>query len=237
MRRPAKALVFVASVAVTSLTFTTVADARSPSLGSVIKTVEAAIKKERGAQVVSTERSTSSSKIAKETLLAGTASGEETFSHGDADLRIKVTPTGAYVSGSSSGLTTVLGVSAKDAKKIGSDWVYWKHGTTQYKDLESDVTVSSLTSVLPKVKGTKLSTHVTSGTVVYVLQWTTAATSSAPELSNTLTVSKRTDLPVQAISTTSGGTTLATKFSDWGERVLVSAPPPGSTVPSSKITG
>ena len=236
-RRLAIALGSVAMAAVTMLDFSAVASARSPSVGSVIKIVKAAIKKESGAQLVSTEHTTSSSMVAKETLSAGTASGEETLSNGDAHLAVKVTPADAYVSGSSSGLTTILGVSAKDAKKIGSDWVYWKHGTAQYTDLESDVTVTSLTSVLPKAKGTKLSTHVTKGATFYVLAWTTEATSSSPKLSNTLTVSVRTDLPVRSTSTTSGGTRLATKFSDWGRHVVVSAPPAGSTVPSSTITG
>ncbi len=232
----AKATIFAAIVAVASAAFSTPAYAGSPSVSSVIKTVKAAMKKEPGAELVSTEHSTSSSAGAKESLEAGTTSGQETFSKGDADLAIKVTPTDAYVRGSSSGLTTILGMSAADAKKIGSKWVYWKHGTTQYADLEADVTVSSLTSVLPKAKGTKLSTRATKGSTLYVLRWTTAATSSAPKLSNTLSVSTRTDLPVRATSTASGGTKVDTTFSDWGKHVLVSAPPAGSTVPGSTIT-
>ncbi|HTX62815.1 MAG TPA: hypothetical protein VMD28_04210 [Acidimicrobiales bacterium] len=237
MPRPTRPLVFIVIVAVTSLTLSTVAYARSPSVSSVIKTVKAAVRKESGAQLVAIEQSASSSQVAKETLNAGTTSGQETFSKGQADFTIKVTPTDAYISGSSSGLTTILGMSATDAKKIGSDWVYWKHGTTEYADLKSGLTVSSLTSVFPKVKGTTLSTRSTKGVILYVLRWTSAATSSAPKLSETLTVSTKTDLPVRSTATTSGGTKVATTFSDWGKRVLVSAPPSRSTVPSSKITG
>ncbi len=204
-------------------------------MSSLIKTVKVAIGKESGAKLVSIEHSTSSSDVAKESLFAGTSSGQESFAAGAADVKIKVTSSDAYVSGSSSGLTTILGMSSADAKKIGSKWVYWKHGTTEYSDLKADVTVSSLTSVLPKAKGTKLSTHVTAGSTLYVLKWTTAATSSTSKLSNTLSVSMRTDLPVQSTSTASGGTKVTTTFSGWGKHVRVSAPPAGSTVAGSTI--
>lgn len=227
----------VAIVALASAALSTAAYAGSPSVSSVIKTVKAAMRKEPGALLVSTEHSTSSSRVAKESLDAGTSSGQEAFSSGSADMAIKVTPTDAYVRGSKTGLTTILGISAADAKKIGSKWVYWKHGTTQYSELEGDVTLSSLTSVVPKAKGTKLSSHDTGGSTLYVLKWTTAATSSAPELSNTLSVSMRTDLPVRSTSTDSSGTKVATTYSDWGKHVDVSAPPARSTVPASKITG
>jgi hypothetical protein len=78
----------------------------------------------------------------------------------------------------------------------------------------------------------------TNGTELYVLKWNTAATSSRPKLSITLTVSAvGTALPVEQTVTASGGTEETTTLSMWGEHVLVRAPPVGSTIASSKITG
>jgi hypothetical protein len=240
MDRPAnhlarRALVLATTALVASCAYTTVAYAGPPSKSTVIAAAKAAIRKQSSAHVVST--ATSSSTKEKAVVDAGTSSGQETLTNGSATLSIKVTPTDAYVSGSSSGLTTILGLSSTDAKKLGADWASWKSGTTQYSDLKSDVVVSSLTSVLPKAKGTKLTTRTTDGTELYVLTWTTAATSSEPKLSNTLTVSSQAELPVTLTSSASGGSTVTTTFSAWDGHVVVSAPPADSTMSGSKITG
>jgi len=98
--------------------------------------------------------------------------------------------------------------------------------------------VSSLTAVLPKAAGTKLTTVTTHGTKLYVLTWTSAATSSVPKLSNTLTISASgTRLPTKEIATDSAGVKVTTTLSNWGEDVVVSAPPVASTIASSKVTG
>ena len=49
-------------------------------------------------------------------------------------------------------------MTAAEATKVGKRWEFWKKGTTQYKNLESVVSVKSLESLLPKSKGTTLST-------------------------------------------------------------------------------
>ncbi|MGH8988995.1 MAG: hypothetical protein ACRDXC_10455 [Acidimicrobiales bacterium] len=230
-----KALALGAAAMAVSGAFATVAAAGTPSTSSVIKSAKAAMAKQLGARVVSVASSKSSSTKERDTTDFGISTGEETISAGDADLSIRVTSTDAYVSGSSSGLTTIFGVTATDAKKIGNDWVFWKAGTSQYSDLEKGVIVRSLTSVLPKVKGTRRSTHTTHGAKLYALKWTSAATSSQPKLSITLTVSARSHLPVALTSTSSAGTKETTTFSHWGEHTVVSAPLAGSTMPSSKI--
>jgi hypothetical protein len=166
----------------------------------------------------------------------GTKSGKETFSEGKANLTLKVTPTYGYISGNSTGLTTIFGLTAAQEKKVGKDWISVKSGTSEYAEFKSSLTISSRAGVLPATKGTTLSTTLTDGVHLYVLKWTTAATSSTPKLSNTMTISAvGATLPVEEITTASSGSD-TTKFSNWAEPVAVSAPPVASTISYSKVT-
>jgi outer membrane lipoprotein-sorting protein len=124
-------------------------------------------------------------------------------------------------------------MTSAEATKVGKRWEFWKKGTVQYKDLESVISVKSLASLLPKSKGTTLSTQGSD----YVLTWTSAASGSTPKLKNTLTIAKGTNLPVEETSTDASGEKVTTTISKWGEAVAVHAPPAGSAVAASKITG
>jgi hypothetical protein len=168
----------------------------------------------------------------------GSSGGSEVVAEGKGTLSIKVTPTAGYVSGNSTGLTQLYGLTAAQAKKIGSHWVTFKSSTSQYTTLKSDVTFSSVLALLPKPKGTTVKTHTANGTTQYVLSWTTAASSSNPKLSNSLTVAAGgTNLPVQETETDGSGVKVTTTLSKWGESVQVGAPAPASTIDSSQITG
>jgi hypothetical protein len=196
--------------------------------GSVLTSTTAAIAQQTGVHVVF--RANTATSAAPEKIVAdvGVTTGEETVSEGQSHLAVTVTPGFAYVSGDSSGLTTIFGLTSAEAKKVGSDWVSWKAGTSQY---------ANPTALLPGAKGTTLSTGLTNGANVYVLKWTAAASSSTPKLSNTLTVSASgQSLPVAQISTAPGGTKATTQLSGWGELVPASAPPAASTIASPKIT-
>ncbi len=81
----------------------------------------------------------------------GRASGTETVTEGKAAPEIKLLPSHAYVSGNSSGLTATFGMSSTDAKKLGEHWEPWKSGTSQCANLKSDLTMSSVSALLPKV--------------------------------------------------------------------------------------
>jgi hypothetical protein len=205
--------------------------------GSVLTSTKAAIAQQTGVHVVFRANSGSSATTEKIVADVGVTTGEETVSEGQSHLAVRMTPGYGYVSGDSSGLTTIFGLTSAEAKKVGSDWVSWKAGTSQYANLKADVTFSAVTALLPKAKGTRLSTGIANGANVYVLKWTVAASSSTPMLSNTLTVSAGgQSLPVEQISTASGGTKATTLLSGWGELVPASAPPAASTIASPKIT-
>jgi hypothetical protein len=208
------------------------AGAAGVTAASVIKQSKAAIAKQSSARVqfsASTKASSASERIVGD---LDTTQGVETVSDGKAVLRVRVTSTDAYVSGTSTGLTSLFQMTAADAKKLGSRWEYWKAGTAQYKNLKADVVVHSLQTFIPAAKGTTVVTHGSG----YVLNWTTAATSSAPELSNSLTISAA-KLPVKEVSTDTAGVTATTTISKWGESVAVATPAASSTVSSSTISG
>jgi hypothetical protein len=202
------------------------ASAPTPT-SSVLKAAKAAISRQTGVHVVVSAKSGSSSMLF--ILDLGTKSGEETASEGKERLTIKLTPTGAYVAGNSSGLTA-SGLTAAQAKKVGKDWLSVPAGTREYAAMKAGLTVSYVAGFLPVAKGTTLSTTITDGVHLYVLKWTTAATSSTRKLSHTMTISAvGATLPVELITTVSSASG-TTKFSKWGEHVAVSAPPVASTI-------
>jgi hypothetical protein len=209
----------------------------APRTSSVLTSAKSAIRKQTSVHLVVT--SSSSPTSVQERLEADLekTSGVETISQGSEKAEIKVTPTYAYLSGNSSGLAKIFGLSSADVNKVGTHWVSVKAGTSQYKDLAGSITISSVVSVLPPAKGTELSTPTPQAKKLYTLKWDTAATSSEPAWTTTLTLSAiGATLPVQETSKTSGGGSENVAFSKWGEHVLVSAPPIGLTIPFSHLS-
>lgn len=214
------------------------AAAAGATAGSVLRAATAAIVGEGGVHVVFEAHAGSTSTTERILADIGRTSGLETISAGGAHVSVRVTPTHGYVSGNSSGLIKLFGLSAAQAKKVGADWVSWRPGTSQYAALKADVTMASVKALLPKASGTRLTTEDSGGAALYVLRWTIPATGSTPQLSNRLTVSATgAALPVTATSTASGGLRATTTLSEWGEPVLVSPPPTASTIVSAQING
>jgi hypothetical protein len=221
------------AVASPALGATTSADVSS---ASVLAATRTAIAAQTGVHVVFTAHSGSTGIIEKIIADVGTTAGTETIFEGSADVAIRVTPTSADVSGNSSGLTKLFGMSSADAKKLGTRWEAWRVGTSQYTNLKSDVTMKSVSDLLPKAKGTRVATDSRRG--LYVLTWVTPATKSVPKLSNQLAISAQgTTLPNSQTTTASGGTKITTALSQWGETVTVTAPPTDRTVSSGHIGG
>jgi hypothetical protein len=204
------------------------------SAGSLLKSSSAAVKAQSSVHLTF---SVSAPGTPTERIVAdvGTTSGMESISSGKAKLTVEVTPAASYVSGSATGLTTFFDLTAAQAKKLGTDWDVSKAGSADYSTLKSDVTVPSLASLLPKAKGVKVSVD---GPTVFVLTWTSVATSTTPKLSNTLRVAaKGSRLPLKELTTDAAGLKVITTLSKWGEPVTVSDPPVGSTIASASITG
>ena len=208
----------------------------APTVSSVIAAAKSALAKQTGVHLELASTSGSTKDDVKADF--GTKMGAEVIVTGKATATVKVTPTYGYISGNVLGLTSVVGLSSAEAKKVGTRWISIKAGTSQYSAVATGTTISSLTSVLPVTKGTTLTTTTEHGLSVHVLKWTTAATGTTPKLAITLTISATgTILPVEAVSTAADGTKATTKLSHWGGQPLVSAPPIASTIASSKVTG
>lgn len=214
------------------------AGAATLSPTSVITAARSAIAKQAGVHLTVTRKSSTSSVVEKVNVDLAPAGGVETISQGRETVTIRVTPTYAYVSGNSSGLTKIIGLTAAEAKKVGKDWVSVKNGTTQYSGVAGGMSVAAVSGLLPAVKGTTLSRGTSSGLKVYILKWDTTPTSSQPKLSISLTVSAvGATLPVEELTKAAGGGEEDVTLTKWGEHVRVNAPPASSTIPYATVAG
>ena len=163
----------------------------------------------------------------------GQKSGTETFTKGAETFSITVTPTFAYLSGSATGLTKIMGLTSAEQKKVGTSAISMKVGSAPYNTFKSNLTVGALTNLLPSLKGTTLLSKRDKATNGYDLKWVTAATSEAPKSTTVLTISSgKKSLPSKELVTTSEGTSKTT-FSRWGEGVQVVVPT--ATIPYSTV--
>ena len=229
---------FGAGTLVTSTALGGSASAATGTLSSVLATAKAAIARQSGVHFVINVKQGSPSQ--SESLVGdwGTKSGDESITRGGAVMLLRVTRSDAYLSGNASGLVQIFGLTAPQVAKVGKRWLTFKSTTAEYTDLARTLEVSSAVGVLPQAKGTKLATKTVKGPRLYLLSWTVAATSSAPKLSFTLTMPvSGARLPRVEKATSTTGDAENITFSKWGEHVVVAAPPAGSTIDSSKITG
>jgi hypothetical protein len=203
----------------------------TPSATSVIASVKAALKAETGVHVVV---ATVTGKVDTSVVAhIGTTQGSETYVSGGETFTITVTPTYAYLSGSKTGLTTLMGLSAAEQVKVGTSSIAMKAGTAPYKTFHSNLTSSAFTDLVPALKGTTLLSARDKKTNGYQLEWSTAATKSSPKTTSILTISSgKQALPLKELVTTADGTS-ETKFSKWGQKVVVKVP--ASTVAYSTI--
>jgi hypothetical protein len=175
------------------------------------------------------------SKTTVEVADLGTSTGIESIVSGTAKATVEVAPAFGYMAGDSSGLTSLIGLTTAQAKKLGSKWMSLKAGSAPYSDLKTAATIPALGALLPAAKGTTSSTETVGSSKLYVLKWTAAATSSSPKLSDTLSISMgKTPLPVKETQSDSSASE-TTEFSKWGESVVVHAPSAAATVPYTTI--
>jgi hypothetical protein len=205
----------------------------TPTAASVIAASTAALSGRSGVHVViaTVNSGTHTSAVAD----IGLSAGHETYTSGTNYFDAAVTKKAAYLSGSTSGLETLMGLTAKQAKKVGSSWITMKAGSTQYKQFWLNLTAKGFAGLLPTAKGTTLLPARDASTGGYQLQWSTKATTSAAAATTVLVISAgRHALPLRETVTTKTGSSVTT-FSHWGEKVHFSAP--HATVAYSKVFG
>jgi hypothetical protein len=233
---PRRSLVFCCALLCSPLIIEIGASATTTTLSaaSVIAAAKSALAKQTGVHL----ELASTSGTTKDEVKAdfGTKAGIEVIVTGKATATVKVTPTYGYISGNSLGLTSVVGLSATQAKRVGTRWISLKAGSTQYRAVTSGTTISSLTSVLPVAKSTTVTSTSQHGVKVNVLVWTTPATSSSVKTLNTLVIAANGPaLPIKETATASTGSGTTT-FSKWGESVHVASPSSSAIISYAAVT-
>jgi hypothetical protein len=210
------------------------ASVNNPTTKSVLEATKNAMAKESGVHVYVKSKSGTDASIVVVDI--GATYGVETITSGKSVVKIVVTPTDAYLSGSKTGLTTVMGLTAAEQKKVGTLSVVMKSGTTPYSRFHSNLTTSVLAGILPAAKGTKYKVS-TDSSKDYQLTWKTAASTTTAATKSVLKISSGSKtLPVKEVITgASGGGT--TTFSKWGEKVVEYAPAAATTIPYAKVIG
>jgi hypothetical protein len=225
------ALVLSISALVLGVPLAAQAAVKNPTTKSVLAAAKVALASETGVHVKVT---TISGKVDSSVVAdIGKTSGVETYTSGDETFTITVTPTYAYLSGSKTGLTTLMGLTAAEQKKVGSASISMKKGSTPYSTFESNLTSGAFSGLLPPAKGTTLLSKRDKATNGYQLSWTEAATSSTPKSKSVMTISSgKSALPLKESVNTSSSKSKTT-FSKWGEDVKVEVPT--STVAYAKV--
>jgi hypothetical protein len=205
--------------------------ATTPTAATIIAAATKSLTKETGVHIAV---STDDDKVLS-TVVAniGKTSGYETYKKGGETFTISVTPTYAYLSGSKTGLTTLMGLTAKEAKAVGSKSIAIKKGSSQYTTFKTNLTSAAFSQLLPAVKGTTLLSARDKSTGGYQLTWTTAATSTSPKTTSLLVISSGSaTVPLkESVSTTSGKS--RTTFTKWDKSFNVKIPT--STIAYSKV--
>jgi len=234
---PALATALMTSALVGAAT-TVAAAAAAPTTTSLLAAAKAAISKQGAVHLEVDSKSTTATDNERVVADLGKKSGTESISTGKDAVTIVVTPAYGYVSGNPGGLSKIVGLTSAEVKKVGSKWIALKAGSSQYTSLATDIRVTSIETVLPQVKGTTLATETIPGPGrVYVLKWATAASSSNPALSSTITFPVTGPaLPIQEVTTAKGSKETVT-LSKWGEFVNIAVPPLSQTIPYAKVSG
>ncbi len=210
----------------------------APTTSSLLAAAKAAISKQGAVHLEVDSKSTTAADDERVVADLGKKSGTESISTGLDAVTIVVTPAYGYVSGNPGGLSKIVGLTSAEVKKVGSKWIILKAGSSQYTSLATDIRVTSIATLLPQVKGTTVATETIRGPGrVYVLKWATAASSSNPALSSTITFPVTgPPLPIQEVTTAKGSRETVT-LSKWGEFVHIAAPPLSQTIPYAKVSG
>lgn len=192
------------------------------SATSVITAAKASMLKKVSVHVVVISKA--GSNLSKVVVDIGSQSGQEIITSGAKVVAITITPKYAYLSGSATGLTGIMGLTSVQQKKIGSMAMAMKAGTPQYKSLTANLTTPVFASMLPAVKGTVLTKTGSARTKQYVLSWSSPASSTSTKTATVMSLSSgaRT-LPVTEKITSASGSGITT-YSKWGEKVTPKVP-------------
>ena len=223
------------SMLMAATTLTAQAATSTPTPKTLINDAKASMLAAKGVHidVVTTHGKTKSSIVVD----VGIKNGAETILSGKQNVKIVVTPKNAYLSGNTGGLTAIMGLTAAEAKKLGSSVMVMKAGSTEYTSLDENLTTPILAGMLPALTNKSLKVVKGSAKNQYALSWSTAASSTSLATTTTLvfTTGAKTLPTSESIKSSSGvGTTTFTK---WNESVKVTVPSKSSLVTYAHVFG
>ncbi len=206
----------------------------APSAASIIKAAQAAIAKQTSVHVVVYSKT---GKVTTKVVVdIGRTSGKERITQGAKAVTITLTAKGAYVKGTPTGMTGIMGLTAAQEKIVGDRSVAMVSGTTAYKSFQQSLTTPALLSFLPSAKGTTL-LPVVKGSGSYRLRWTTKGTTSSSNVTSTLLISSKSDSLPQSETITGATGGGSTTFSHWGETIHATAPDSSHVIAYKKVFG
>lgn len=198
---------------------------------SVLTAAKAALTREDSVHVkVTTASGTKDSSVVAD---IGKTTGTETYTSGKESFTISVTPRFAYLSGTASGLTTLMGLTTAEQKKVGTRAVAMQKGSAPYATFQKNLTSGTFANLLPSIKGTSLLAQRDKATGGYQLKWTTQATASRPKDTTLMVISSGgSTLPIREYVTSTVGKS-KTIFTKWGRSFVVKIP--SSTIAYAKV--
>ena len=125
--------------------------ATTPTAATVIAAATKSLAKEIGVHIaVATDDNKVLSSVVAD---IGKTSGYETYKKGGETFTISVTPTYAYLSGSKTGLTSLMGLTTTEAKKVGLQVHRHQEGFDSVHDVQDQLDVRRILSVASRGEG------------------------------------------------------------------------------------
>jgi hypothetical protein len=197
---------------------------KHPTATAVVAATKKAMDAQKSVHCVISAYDASTKQTTTVTEDASKTRGLETLAVGTAEVKLRLTPTAAYLWGNSKGLSTVFGMSATQIAEVGTKWVFSKPGTSQYADVKSAVSIAPLLgSLLPTKTKVKIASGHLNGESVHVLSWTTTDSQSKVVHISLDIAAKGPSLPIRLTALT-GKSHEKALFSRWGEGIHVPVP-------------
>jgi hypothetical protein len=197
---------------------------KDPTATAVVAATKKAMDAQKSVHCVISAYDASTKQTTTVTEDASKTRGLETLAVGTAEVKLRLTPTAAYLWGNSKGLSSVFGMSATQIAEVGTKWVFSKPGTSQYADVKSAVSIAPLLgSLLPTKTKVKIASGHLNGESVHVLSWTTTDSQSKIVHISLDIAAKGPSLPIRLTALT-GKSHEKALFSRWGEGIHVPVP-------------
>lgn len=163
---------------------------------------------------------------------SGLTSGSQNVSTGSEHASVLLTPSNAYLSGNSSGLSAFFALPPDDIPLVGTKWIVIKSGATQYKTFVNTIGYKSLfKNLVPSTKPLSVSATTYHFIKAYVIFWQVTSGTATTQLNLYLPQNGK-ELPI-AETAKSGTTVEQSVLSQWNKPIAIKAPT--NTIAISKL--